>query len=544
MKKLGNKIVYELYPTSFYDSNNDGVGDIKGIIEKLDYLQLLGIDLIWINPIFKSPKNDNGYDIENYLEIDPSFGTMDDVDNLIAEAKKRNIGIMFDMVFNHVSTHSLWFKNAVAGNKKYQDYFYIVKSDDKNKKPSNWVSKFGGSAWEYQEEFNGYYLHLFDKTQIDLNWNNSDVRKEVVDVLNFWIKKGVKGFRFDVINLIGKPEQFIDTNDFGKSLYTDNAKVHSYLKEINEKSFGNYEDIITVGEMSSTTIENCIKYTNPKEKELDMVFSFHHLKVDYLNGEKWKNKPWDKKEFKKIIKDWQLGLQDSGWNAIFLNNHDQPRVNSRYGNTKKYWFESSSLFAILMFSLKGTVFLYQGEEIGMTNPEFNSIDEYRDVESLNAFKILKEQNIDEKEIIKILKVKSRDNSRTPMQWDDSQYAGFSKYKPWIDVAYNFKEINVQKQIQDKNSLFNFYKKLIEVRKANDILCEGSVDILDSQDEIMIIKRTLDNKNVIAILNLSEQEIQYDWKKYSKANILINNYHSVDYEKLSPFQGLILELKYE
>ena len=540
-KDLGKKVVYELYPISFYDSNGDGIGDIKGIVEKLDYLSLLGIDLIWITPIFKSPKNDNGYDVANYYEIDPSFGTMEDVEILISEAKKRNIGIMFDMVFNHVSTESEWFKKAINGEKKYQDYFYIIKSKDSKRTPSNWVSKFGGSAWQYQKEFEGFYLHLFDKTQIDLKWKNPEVRKELINVLNFWLNKGVKGFRFDVVNLIGKPNEFIDTKDFGKHLYTDHPDVHKYLKEINKASFGKYKDIVTVGEMSSTTIENCNKYSNPKENELDMVFNFHHLKVDYKNGQKWENKPWDKKEFKELIKQWQLGLSNKGWNAVFLNNHDQPRVNSRYGDVEKYWYESSTLFATLIFTLQGTPFIYQGEEIGMTNPYFNSIKEYKDVESLNAYKELKQKGKSDKEILEILSVKSRDNSRTPFQWNNKKYAGFSTNKPWIDVAKNYKNINAQSQIENPNSIFNFYRKLISLRKTNDSLSQGEINFVDSDKNLFVYERKFKKQKLLIILNLSNRSIKFE-NSYFVKSILINNYKDSDLNKIKPYQALVVEVK--
>lgn len=540
MKKLGNKIVYELYPISFYDSNNDGIGDVKGIIEKLDYLALLGIDLIWITPIFKSPKNDNGYDIANYFEIDPMFGTMEEVETLIKEGKKRNISIMFDMVFNHVSTESEWYKKALLGDEKYKDYFYIIKSDDKNNPPTNCVSKFGGSAWEYKKEFGGYYLHLFDKSQIDIKWKNEQVREELVKVLNFWLEKGIGGFRFDVINLIGKPDKWIDTPDFGKSLYTDHPDVHNYLKEINEKSFGKYKNIITVGEMSSTTIENCIKYTNPEEKELDMVFNFHHLKVDYKDGQKWENKPWDKKEFKYLIKEWQSKMDGKGWNAVFLNNHDQPRINSRYGNVDQYWFESSTLFAILIFTLQGTPFIYQGEEIGMTNPDFSSIKEYKDVESINAFNELKVRGKKEEEIMKILAIKSRDNSRSPMQWNSSENAGFSKTNPWINVAKNYKQINVENQIKDENSVFNFYRKLIKLRKEMPELYEGKINFIDIKDEnIFVYERTYENNKVLIVLNLSDQEISLNLEIDEK-NIILNNCKQVVPKKLLPLQGIVVK----
>ena len=541
MKKLGKKVVYELYPLSFKDSNNDGVGDIRGIIEKLDYLHLLGIDLIWITPIFKSPKNDNGYDILNYCKIDPSFGKMSDVEELIAEAKKRNIGIMFDMVFNHVSTESEWFKEALDGSKKYQDYFYILKSSDKQNPPCNWVSKFGGPAWKYEDKLGGWYLCLYDKTQADLNWRNPEVRKELIKVMNFWITKGVRGFRFDVINVIGKSGEFVDSKDYGKSLYTDQPIVHEYLKEINNASFGHIEDFITVGEMSSTTIENCAKYSNPNEKELDMVFNFHHLKVDYKNGEKWENKPWDKKEFKQLFKDWQLGLANRGWNTVFLNNHDQPRVNSRYGDVKHYWFESSTMFATLVFTLQGTPFIYQGEEIGMTNPNFTSINEYKDVESINAYKELKQKGVDETQILEVLQVKSRDNSRTPMQWTSEKYAGFSSSKPWINVASNYEKINVESQINDPNSIFNFYRKLIQLRKTNEVLYDGEINFIETNENLFVYERKHKNQKLLIVLNLSDEKQSFVTNSKIKS-VLSNNYSSLNLLEFAPYQAVILEIE--
>ena len=544
MKQLANKIVYELYPSSFYDSNGDGIGDLGGIIAKLDYLATLGIDLIWITPIFKSPKNDNGYDISNYYEIDPSFGTLEDVEKLISEAKKYQIGIMFDMVFNHVSTSSKWFEQALKGDQKYQDYFYIIKSDDLKNPPNNWVSKFGGSAWKYQSEFQGYYLHLFDVSQADLNWNNPQVRQELTNVVNFWINKGIAGFRFDVINLIGKPEQLIDSDDFGKSLYTDHPKVHQFLKELNQNSFGQFDNLITVGEMSSTTIANAIKYSNPNEKELDMIFSFHHLKVDYQDGQKWLNQPWDKQMFKNLIQEWQVKLDQKGHNAIFLNNHDQPRVNSRYGDVKNHWFASSTVFATMMFFLQGTVFIYQGEEIGMTNPDYQNIDQYRDVESINAFNFLKAKGWSDAKIIDALMVKSRDNSRSPMQWNDLEHAGFSKVKPWIDVAKNYQVINVAKQINDPNSVFNFYKKLIQIRKTNLAAISGSIDFIDSNENLMIFQRTYQKQKLVIYLNLSNQDQNCDLSQFNDQQILINNYKEFDKMKLSPFQAIVFEINNE
>ena len=537
MKQLGNKVVYELYPSSFYDSNGDGIGDLPGIIAKLDYLALLGIDLIWITPIFASPKKDNGYDISDYYAIDPSFGTMADVENLIKEAQKRQIGIMFDMVFNHISTQSAWFQAALKGDKKYQDYFYIVQAQPNEALPNNWLSKFGGPAWTYQPEFKGYYLHLFDKTQADLNWNNLAVRQELIAVVNFWLNKGIQGFRFDVINLIGKPEKLVSTPDFGKSLYTDHPKVHQYLKALNAASFEQNQQIITVGEMSSTTIANAIKYTDPAEKELDMVFNFHHLKVDYLNGQKWFNQPWDWKSFKALIEEWQTKLDSTGWNAVFFNNHDQPRINSRYGDVKNHWFASSTVFATLTFALKGTAFIYQGEEIGMTNPDYEKIEDYRDVESLNAYQMLKEAGLNGEVIMNALKVKSRDNARSPFQWNAGLHAGFSTKQPWINLAPNYGQINAANQINDPSSVFGYYQKLIRLKQTNPILIHGSIKFIETKNEVLAFQRKWKQKTISVWLNLSNKTISHTITT-AKQKLLINNYPDFDRMHLLPYQALM------
>ncbi|MCX7951897.1 MAG: alpha,alpha-phosphotrehalase, partial [Clostridiales bacterium] len=427
MKDFRKIVVYQIYPKSFKDSNGDGFGDLMGVIEKLDYLSFLGVDYIWMTPFYVSPQRDNGYDVADYLNIDPRFGTMEDFDNLVKEANKRNIGIMLDMVFNHTSTEHKWFKRALNGEKKYKD-FYIFKE-----KMTNWQSKFGGSAWEYVEKFGEYYLHLFDVTQADLNWDNEEVRKSIYDIVNFWLKKGVKGLRFDVINLISKPEVFED--DFegdGRRFYTDGPNIHKYLKELNQNTFGKYDDVITVGEMSSTTIDNCIKYSNPEEKELSMVFNFHHLKVDYKDGDKWALMDFDFMELKNIFNTWQIGMQKgNGWSAVFWCNHDQPRIVSRFGDDKKYHKESAKMLATAIHMLRGTPYIFQGEEIGMTNAYFDKIEDYRDVESINYYKILRENGLSHDEVMNIIMERSRDNSRTPMQWDNSLNAGFTKGTPWI-----------------------------------------------------------------------------------------------------------------
>lgn len=353
-----DKVVYQVYPKSFYDSNNDGIGDLNGITEKLDYIKYLGADYIWITPFFISPQRDNGYDVADYCNIDPAYGTMEDFDRLSAEAKKRGIGIMLDMVFNHTSTEHKWFKKALAGEKKFQD-FYIFKKREKGNPPTNWASKFGGNAWEYVEELESYYLHLFDKTQADLNWENPEVREEIYKVVKFWLDKGVNGFRFDVVNLISKPEKF--ENDYegdGRRFYTDGPKIHEYLKGLNLNTFGQKNDIITVGEMSSTSMENCFKYSGKKENELSMVFNFHHLKVDYKNKDKWALQPFDFQELKDILNSWQVGMQEhDAWSALFWCNHDQPRVVSRFGDDKNYWKKSAKMLGTVIHMLRGTPYI-------------------------------------------------------------------------------------------------------------------------------------------------------------------------------------------
>lgn len=547
-----NKVVYQIYPKSFMDSNNDGFGDIRGIISKLDYLQNLGVDIIWSTPFFVSPQKDNGYDVADYYNVDPSYGTMEDVEELIKEAKKRNIDIMFDMVFNHTSTEHEWFKKAINGEEKYKNYYIFKKGrvvNGKKEPPTNWVSKFGGNAWQYVEKFDEYYLHLFDVSQADLNWDNEEVRKEIFDIVNFWIKKGVYGFRFDVINLISKPEVFED--DFegdGRRFYTDGINIHKYLKELNKNTFGKYDNAITVGEMSSTSIENCIKYSGEKENELSMVFSFHHLKVDYKNKDKWQLMDFDFQELKNLLFSWQEGMQDNNaWSALFWCNHDQPRIVSRFGDDKKYHKESAKMLATVMHCLRGTPYIYQGEEIGMTNAYFDNINQYKDVESINYFNILKNNGIEEKEIYKILQSRSRDNSRTPMQWNDKENAGFSNAKPWIEVIDNYKEINAENNIKDENSIFNHYKKLIKLRKEYKVISEGkTIPILKDDQNVFAFTREYNNEKILVINNFYGNECTIDLNNIDfdikKSKCLLSNYDEAVLDntlKLRPYESIVL-----
>ncbi|MCI5839455.1 MAG: alpha,alpha-phosphotrehalase [Peptoniphilaceae bacterium] len=507
-----DKVIYQIYPKSFKDTNSDGIGDLKGITEKAEYLKSLGVDLIWISPFFKSPQNDNGYDISDYYSIEPMYGTMEDVENMIKTFKDYGIGLMFDMVFNHTSIEHEWFKKALNGEKKYRDYYYIRKPKPDGSLPNNWKSKFGGDAWAKFGNTGEYYLCLYDKTQADLNWHNENLRKELYKIINFWIDKGVEGFRFDVLNVIGKSNDLKDSDgniEHEKKLYTDTEIVHEYIKEMNKLTFGRNKKIITVGEMSSTDLNNSSKYASLNGDELSMVFSFHHLKTDYENGNKWTDSDFDFLELKKIINKWQVGLEkENAWNSAFWNNHDQPRANSRFLNPKKYPFESSTLLATTIHMMRSTPYIYQGEEFGMTNPNFKSIEQYKDVESINAYNDLKNKGVNEEKIIKILSEKSRDNSRTPMQRDDSEFSGFSDVKPWIDFCDNYKEVNLKKDLFNEKSIFRYYQKLIKLRKNEKIISDGSyIPILEDDENIFAFLRKYKNEYLICINNFREKKAE-------------------------------------
>ena len=540
MNDFKKKVVYQIYPKSFKDTNGTGV------IEKLDYLQALGVDYIWLTPFYVSPQNDNGYDVADYYNIDPSYGTMEDVENLIAEAKKRNIYLMMDMVFNHVSTEHIWFKKAMAGEEKYLNYFFFKQGKANNQPPTNWNSKFGGPAWEYVEKFDKWYLHLFDKTQADLNWENPEVREEVKNIVRFWMEKGVKGFRFDVINLISKAgfEEDFSVDGDGRSFYTDGPRIHEFLQELARDSFAKDKDIITVGEMSSTTMENCYKYAGEKTGELSMVFTFHHLKVDFMGNEKWVLVPTDFMKLKQLIFDWQINMEkNNAWNAVFWCNHDQPRVISRFGSDDKYHKESGKMLATLIHCLRGTPYIYQGEEIGMTNPHFKSIEQYRDVESLNHYQILQDKGMTKEQALMILDVHSRDNSRTPMQWDDSINAGFTTGTPWIQTADNYTEINVKNSLEDKDSIFYYYQKLIQLRKNYDVIAYGDIKPLLREDKrVFVYERNYKGQKLIVICNFYpttyEIELPYDLSNYK---CILNNYKNEAKAKkiaLKPYETLV------
>lgn len=549
-KDFRKSTVYQIYPKSFCDTNKDGLGDLRGVIEKLDYIKELGVDYIWLTPFFVSPQNDNGYDVADYYNIDPRYGTMEDVEELIAEADKRGMGLMFDMVFNHVSTDHEWFKKAMEGDTYYKDFFYFRKGKPDGSAPTNWVSKFGGSAWEYVEKFDEYYLHLFDVTQADLNWENENVRREVQNIVKFWMEKGVKGFRFDVINLISKAGFEDDPDGDGRKFYTDGPKIHQYLKELNANSFGQDPQIVTVGEMSSTTMENCFQYAGADTGELTMVFSFHHLKVDFMGNEKWVLVPADFQKLKDIMFDWQVNMEEhDAWNAVFWCNHDQPRVVSRFGDEGKYWKESAKMLGTIAHCLRGTPYVYQGEEIGMTNTDFTDISQFRDVESLNNYQILQDKGMSPDDALRIIQVHSRDNGRTPMQWDDSKYAGFtaedSAAEPWLAVNSNHTKVNAADQLKDEDSIFHYYQKLISMRKDLDVIAYGDIEPLDQKNlSVFAYRRTYEGHEMIVAANFYGRD--YEWKKVPELEgfeKILGNYEETEVTaegaiKMKPYEAVV------
>ena len=542
-----DKIIYQAYTKSFNDTDGNGLGDVKGVTEKLPYLERLGIDMVWLNPFYPSPQNDNGYDIADYTAVDPLYGTMEDVEEMIAQGEKHGIQFMFDLVLNHTSTEHEWFQKALAGDKKYQDFYILRDPVEGQEFPTNWESKFGGPAWEKFGDTDKFYLSLFDPTQADLNWHNPEVREAAAEIVQFWLDKGVKGFRFDVINLIGKDEELVNATgdiDQEKSLYTDRPIVHDYLRELNQKTFGNHPEVITVGEMSSTTIESSIGYTHPDNDELTMVFSFHHLKVDYLNKEKWSKAPFDFLELKEIMHDWQIGLgENGGWNALFWNNHDQPRTLSRFGDDENYREKTATGQAHVLHFMQGTPFVYMGEEIGMTDPHFTELDQYRDIESHNAYKELIIKGKTPEESLEILAAKSRDNGRTPMQWSAEKNGGFTSGTPWLQVADNYKEINVEKELES-GEIFPYYQKLIQLRKEHAIMRDGSyASMFLDHEQVWAYRRQLDGEEWITFANFYDTPVSIDISSEvdgDKWNYLLGNYGEKAFSQvleLAPYEAV-------
>lgn len=533
---MDSKIVYQIYPKSFNDANGDGVGDIRGIIERLDYLSFMGVDVLWLTPVFISPQNDNGYDVEDYYHVDPLFGTDEDLQELIDKAKDLNIDIMLDMVFNHASTQHTWFQKALNGESDYQSRFYFVD------KPVNWQSKFGGSAFEYVEDLGMYYLHLFDKTQADFNWEHPKVFNEFVNICNYWLKKGVRGFRFDVINLISKPEKFKDGQGDGRYEYTDGPKVTSYLRELGSLSFSKYEDVMTVGELSSTSIENASQYSKKDENGLSTVFNFHHLKVDYKDGHKWELQPFDFIALKKLYCDWQEGMLEANASmSLFLNNHDQPRAISRFTDGS---YEGGSMLAQVLMTLRGVVYLYQGEEIGLPNAYFNEIESYRDIESLNHYNLLLEKHNHET-VMNILRERSRDNSRTPIPWDDTIHHGFSNKEPWIPFSKGESLRSVDSMMQDTHSLLHTYRNLIRLRKSDAVLIQGMIEFVDlDHPQLFVYKRILGDVTYLCIHNFYTGNVLYPMEHAIQA-MIAHNYPDILMDKgvlqLRSYESLIISI---
>ncbi|MGV3145784.1 alpha,alpha-phosphotrehalase [Streptococcus parasuis] len=535
------KVVYQIYPKSYKDTTGNGVGDLRGIIEKLPYLKELGIDMIWLNPFYPSPQRDNGYDISDYTAVNPDFGTMEDFEEMVAVGQKLGIEFMLDMVLNHCSTDHEWFQKALAGDKYYQDFFIL------RDQPTDWVSKFGGNAWAPFGDTGKYYLHLFDVTQADLNWRNPHVREELFKVVNFWKDKGVKGFRFDVINLIGKDEVLEDCpiND-GKPAYTDRPITHDYLKMMNNATFGAEKGFMTVGEMSATTIENCILYTAPEREELSMAFNFHHLKVDYKDGQKWTIMDFDFEELKRLFHTWGEEMSvGNGWNALFYNNHDQPRALNRFVDVENFRNKGATMLAASIHLSRGTPYIYMGEEIGMIDPDYNSMDDYVDVESINAYQMLLDQGHTPEQAFKIIQAKSRDNSRTPMQWDASDNAGFSTGTPWLKAGKSYPTINVE---QEKTGpIFTFYQELIRLRKELPLISEGDYKAAykDSQ-KVYAFERLLNGEKLLVLNNFFAEEVELDLADdYAHGQVLISNYPDNKLGKkitLKPYQALAILVK--
>ncbi|CAG5320706.1 alpha,alpha-phosphotrehalase [Streptococcus pneumoniae] len=532
------KVVYQIYPKSYKDTTENGIGDFRGIIEKIPYLAKLGVDMVWLNPFYPSPQRDNGYDISDYMAVDPLFGDMADFEEMGCVGKEHKIDFMLDMVLNHCSTEHEWFQKALAGDKYYQDFFFI------QDQPTDWQSKFGGSAWAPFGDTGKYYLHLFDETQADLNWRNSNVRKELFKVVNFWRDKGVKGFRFDVINLIGKDEVSVDCpENEGKPAYTDKPIVHNYLRMMNQATFGSDDSFMTVGEMSSTTMENCVLYSSPDRQELSMTFNFHHLKVDYKDGQKWTLAPFDFEELKSLYHSWGKEMSDKdGWSALFWNNHDQPRALNRFVDIQNFRKEGATMLAASIHLSRGTPYIYMGEEIGMIDPDYDSMADYVDVESLNAYQMLLEEGKSQQEAFQIIQAKSRDNSRIPMQWDASENAGFSTGTPWLKAGKSYKDINVENEIQ--GPIFTFYQDLIRLRKEMPIISEGSYKpAFEDSKQVYAFERQFEDQKLLVLNNFYAKEVEIDLPAvYQNGQILISNYEDAEVSEkilLKPYQTLAI-----
>ena len=540
LDKYKSSVVYQIYIKSFCDSNGDGIGDLNGIRSKLPYIKSLGVNYIWITPFFCSPMVDNGYDVSDYRSVNPMFGTMADCEALIREADAMGIGLMFDMVFNHTSSEHEWFKKALAGDPEYMDY-YIFRDGDKDTPPTEWTASFGTGAWDYAPEVGKWYLHLFAPEQPDLNWENPKVREELKDVIRFWKGKGVKGFRFDVLNLISKPESLTEPKTGSATRFCkDGRHVHEFIRELVTDT--GIEDMITVGEMSSTTLENCIKYSSPESHEMSMCFNFHHLKVDFKDGDKFSLMPPDLKMLRDYFKEWQEGMaKTDGWSAVFWCNHDQPRIVSRFGDEGHYWKESAKMLATFVHFLRGTPYIYQGEELGMTNAHYDSIEDYDDVEAINYYHILRKRGQSEKEALNVLAQRARDNSRTPMQWNSGKFAGFSDSGAWLKIPDNYTAINAEAEESDPDSILNYYRKLVALRKEHRVISEGGIRFLDTGSEkVLAYERRLGDERLVVFCNFSGED-QTVTGIALKGEVLIGNY-SGSHRMMKPYEALVMLVK--
>ena len=548
-------IVYQIYPRSFKDSNGDGIGDLNGITEKMDYLKKLGVNVVWLSPVYQSPNDDNGYDISDYRAIMTEFGTMEDFERMLAKAHEHGIKIVMDLVVNHTSDEHPWFiESRKSKDNPYRDY-YIWRDGKDGKEPNNWGSCFSGPAWDYDEETDMYYLHLFSKKQPDLNWENEKVRQEVYDMMKFWCEKGIDGFRMDVISMISKDQRFPD-GEMNNGLYGDfgpycvhGPRVHEFLQEMNQKVLSKY-DIMTVGETAGVTIEEAQKYAGDDRNELNMVFQFEHVESGCGDYGKWTTAKYDFKEFKNIMIKWQEELQGKAWNSLFLGNHDQPRSVSRFGNDNPVYRETSAkMLATCIHMMQGTPYVYQGEELGMTNIYFDKLEDYRDIESINYFEEFTESGLMTPEhMMKCLMLRSRDNARTPMQWDDSKQAGFTEGEPWIKVNPNYKKINAAQQLEDPDSVFHYYQKLIRLRKEKDIIVYGEFEPLYREDEqIFAYTRKQDQEKLLTVCNFSDKNAEVEVpEEFKGAECLITNLGRKEFEGkivLNPYEAFVLYYKH-
>ncbi|WP_312473301.1 alpha-glucosidase [Neobacillus sp.] len=544
-------VVYQIYPRSFNDSNGDGIGDIKGIIEKLDYLKLLGVDVIWLSPVYDSPNDDNGYDIRNYQKIMNEFGTMADFDQMLDELHKRDMKLVMDLVVNHTSDEHEWFvQSKKSKDNPYRDY-YFWREGKGGKEPNNWGSIFSGSAWEYDEPSNEYYLHLFSKKQPDLNWENPKLREDVYQMMKYWLDKGIDGFRMDVVNMISKQPGLPDGVQSEGQLYGDGGqyfmngpRIHEFLQEMNHEVLSNYP-IMSVGEMPGATPEDAILYTDPDRKEVNMIFTFEHMDLDSAPGGKWNLKPLSLVELKENLTKWQSALHNKGWNSLYWNNHDQPRIVSRFGDDLKYRVESAKMLATCLHFMQGTPYIYQGEEIGMTNVKFNTLDDYRDIETINMYNERKALGYKHEEIMTSIYAKGRDNARTPMQWDTSENGGFTSGIPWIKSNPRYKEINVKNALNDSQSIFYFYQKLIALRKEMDIIIDGDFQLLlKDHPEVFAYERTWKDESLIVLCNFSANELVIEDEelvnKFPEYYLLLSNYEAGKTTRLRPYETVVLK----